>query len=224
MLHLPILRQGVPYKSLDVVRVPHYQTREPFVEISQANAGLIRRDLAAGAAGGGAAGAGADAVRAADRDVQRGGGSLSERQPAARRRRTVAGRLRAAAVGDDRDAARAGAAQHAAGRRRDAADEHGAGRADPRARSLRPRHRLRRARRPRPQLLSADRRARRGAAEQFAGRALAVGAGDRLEDPAGPEAGQRRAVDAVPDCAGVHEGRMPAGGVQLLPRRPCRRR
>ena len=45
MLHLPILRQGVPYKSLDVVRVLHHRTREPFVEISQANAGLIRRDL-----------------------------------------------------------------------------------------------------------------------------------------------------------------------------------
>jgi acyl-CoA reductase-like NAD-dependent aldehyde dehydrogenase len=45
MLHLPILRYGVPYKSLDVVRVPSYLTREPLVEISQANPGLIRRDL-----------------------------------------------------------------------------------------------------------------------------------------------------------------------------------
>lgn len=45
MLHIPILRKGEPYKSLDVVRVPHHRTREPFVEISQANAGLIRRDL-----------------------------------------------------------------------------------------------------------------------------------------------------------------------------------
>lgn len=45
MTHLPILRQGIPYKSLDVARTPHHQTREPFVEISQANAGLIRRDL-----------------------------------------------------------------------------------------------------------------------------------------------------------------------------------
>jgi acyl-CoA reductase-like NAD-dependent aldehyde dehydrogenase len=45
MLHIPILRHGVPYKSLDVVRVPHYRTHEPFVEISQANVGLIRRDL-----------------------------------------------------------------------------------------------------------------------------------------------------------------------------------
>ena len=46
MLHIPILRKGEPYKSLDVVRVVHHRTREPFVEISQANAGLIRRDLA----------------------------------------------------------------------------------------------------------------------------------------------------------------------------------
>jgi acyl-CoA reductase-like NAD-dependent aldehyde dehydrogenase len=45
MLHIPILRKGEPYKSLDVVRVVHHRTREPFVEISQANAGLIRRDL-----------------------------------------------------------------------------------------------------------------------------------------------------------------------------------
>jgi hypothetical protein len=45
MLHIPILRQGEPYKSLDVARVPHHETRELFVEISQANNGLIRRDL-----------------------------------------------------------------------------------------------------------------------------------------------------------------------------------
>lgn len=45
MLHIPILRQGTPYKSLDVMRVPHHRTRETFVEVSQANAGLIRRDL-----------------------------------------------------------------------------------------------------------------------------------------------------------------------------------
>ena len=39
------MRQGEPYYSLDVVRVPHHRTREPFVEVSQANPGLIRRDL-----------------------------------------------------------------------------------------------------------------------------------------------------------------------------------
>ncbi|PYS74311.1 MAG: aldehyde dehydrogenase [Acidobacteria bacterium] len=45
MVHIPILRHGQPYKSLDVSVVRHHQTREPFVEISQANAGLIRKDL-----------------------------------------------------------------------------------------------------------------------------------------------------------------------------------
>jgi acyl-CoA reductase-like NAD-dependent aldehyde dehydrogenase len=45
MLHIPILRKGEPYHSLDVSRVVHHQTQQPFVEISQANVGLIRRDL-----------------------------------------------------------------------------------------------------------------------------------------------------------------------------------
>ena len=45
MLHIPLLRHGQPYRSLDLVRTPHYRTREPFAEISQANVGLIRRDL-----------------------------------------------------------------------------------------------------------------------------------------------------------------------------------
>lgn len=46
MMHIPILRHGNAYRSLDVSRVAHHQTREIFVEVSQANAGLIRRDLA----------------------------------------------------------------------------------------------------------------------------------------------------------------------------------
>jgi len=45
MLHIPILRHGRPYKSVDVARTVHHRTREPFVEISQANVGLIRRDF-----------------------------------------------------------------------------------------------------------------------------------------------------------------------------------
>jgi len=45
MFSIPILRRGQPYYSIDLARVPHLQSREPFVEISQANAGLIRRDL-----------------------------------------------------------------------------------------------------------------------------------------------------------------------------------
>ena len=45
MLSIPILRHGNPYYSLDISRVAHHQTRDIFVEVSQANAGLIRRDL-----------------------------------------------------------------------------------------------------------------------------------------------------------------------------------
>ncbi|MBM3755904.1 MAG: aldehyde dehydrogenase [Acidobacteria bacterium] len=45
MIHIPVLRQGKPYKSVDVNRAYHYRTREQIAEISQANVGLIRRDL-----------------------------------------------------------------------------------------------------------------------------------------------------------------------------------
>src|SRR5262245_59527652 len=45
MLHLPILRWGRPYRSVDRTVVSHFRTREPFVEMSQANVGVIRRDL-----------------------------------------------------------------------------------------------------------------------------------------------------------------------------------
>ncbi|MCM3902780.1 MAG: aldehyde dehydrogenase family protein [Pyrinomonadaceae bacterium] len=45
MIKIPLLRHGEPYTSLDVALIPHHQTREMFVEVSQANAGLIRRDL-----------------------------------------------------------------------------------------------------------------------------------------------------------------------------------
>ena len=45
MIHIPILRHGVPYKSLDVIRIPHHRTRETFAEMSQVNSGIIRREL-----------------------------------------------------------------------------------------------------------------------------------------------------------------------------------
>ena len=45
MTHLPILRHGVPYRSVEVATVVHHRTRQPFVQMSQANTGLIRRDL-----------------------------------------------------------------------------------------------------------------------------------------------------------------------------------
>ncbi len=49
MLHLPILRAGEPYRSLDTIVLHDVQTGEPAVRISQANRGLIARDLQAAA-------------------------------------------------------------------------------------------------------------------------------------------------------------------------------
>ena len=45
MIHIPILRAGRSYRSLNTVRVPHIKTGEPLVEVSQANRGLIAKDL-----------------------------------------------------------------------------------------------------------------------------------------------------------------------------------
>lgn len=45
MLHIPVLRWGEPYQSLDVDPVVHFATGEPLAEVSRANAGLVERDL-----------------------------------------------------------------------------------------------------------------------------------------------------------------------------------
>ena len=45
--HIPVLRAGLSYASLDVAEIKGVASGEPVVRISQANAGLIKRDLAA---------------------------------------------------------------------------------------------------------------------------------------------------------------------------------
>ena len=45
MIHIPILRAGLSYKSLNLARVSHIQTGEPLAIVSQANRGLIAKDL-----------------------------------------------------------------------------------------------------------------------------------------------------------------------------------
>lgn len=44
-MHLPVLRRGRPYRSVDVLRLPQFRTRDTVATLSQANAGLVRRDL-----------------------------------------------------------------------------------------------------------------------------------------------------------------------------------
>ena len=127
--------------------------------------------------------------------------AVPERHAAARRRAQQSPRrLRRAALGHDRHAARAGAPQHAARSHGVLREMTTCSRGLTRGLDLsRARHGHRRARRATSlSFFPRGRRARRRAAEQLARRALAVGAGHRAEDAARAEAGQRRAVDAVP--------------------------
>src|SRR5437899_10291391 len=45
MLHIPVLRWGEPYKSMEIDKVAHFATGEPLAEVSRANGGLIERDM-----------------------------------------------------------------------------------------------------------------------------------------------------------------------------------
>jgi acyl-CoA reductase-like NAD-dependent aldehyde dehydrogenase len=44
--HLPALRRGKPYQSLDSVEVVNHRTGQPLARVSQVNAGIVRKDLA----------------------------------------------------------------------------------------------------------------------------------------------------------------------------------
>lgn len=45
MLHVPILRYGKPYESADKVEIVHHATGEPVALVSQANSGMLPRDI-----------------------------------------------------------------------------------------------------------------------------------------------------------------------------------
>src|SRR6267142_6866641 len=45
MLHLPVLRWGSPYTSMDLDPVVHFATGETIAHVSRANGGLIQRDM-----------------------------------------------------------------------------------------------------------------------------------------------------------------------------------
>ena len=106
----PILRRGQPYRSIDVARTNHFVTGEPFVEMSQANVGLIRRDLLQQAESRAALAqyATADLITMCRRAAKH----FMSRRAAARRHHAVAAGLHRAALHDDRFAAHARAPQH----------------------------------------------------------------------------------------------------------------
>ena len=45
MLHIPILRQGKPYESVEKVELVHHATGDPVCTLSQANSGMVSRDI-----------------------------------------------------------------------------------------------------------------------------------------------------------------------------------
>src|SRR5262245_4205069 len=45
MMHIPVLRWGEPYKSMEVDQVVHFASGETLAEVSRANSGLVERDL-----------------------------------------------------------------------------------------------------------------------------------------------------------------------------------
>ena len=45
MIHIPVLRWGEPYKSMEVDKVVHFATGEVLAEVSRANAGLVERGV-----------------------------------------------------------------------------------------------------------------------------------------------------------------------------------
>ena len=51
VLHIPVLRWGKPYESLEINEVMHFSTGEPIAKVSQANDGIIRRDMRQAGAG-----------------------------------------------------------------------------------------------------------------------------------------------------------------------------
>ncbi len=45
MIHIPVLRWGEPYKSMEIDKVVHFDSGEVLCEVSRANAGLVERDM-----------------------------------------------------------------------------------------------------------------------------------------------------------------------------------
>ena len=133
MLHLPILRWGVPYRSVNQVVTPHFRTREPFVSMSQANLGLIRRDLLK------QADARAQLQRIPVADLVAMAAASRRTFPEGRaaprsgeRHHAVAAGIRGASVGHDRHALQQRAPQHAEGPRRVEQSRRGTRRPDSR--------------------------------------------------------------------------------------------
>ena len=210
MIHFPALRWGTPYRSLEIDKVSHFDTGEAVAEVSQANPGIVARDMRK--AGPRPACAPRAAPGRSPADGEEGRGAVLHGRAAARRRHADAGRVRPAAVRHDR-----AAGAHVP-------DEHGEApvRARPHRRDpgladapSRPRHSgagLRGRGGRDAQLSGHHAGAGDRAALELAGRAQPVAADHPAPDRAGAQAGTPGALDAVADDAGVLRGGGAARG------------
>ena len=215
MLNLPILRWGKPYESLEVDQVVHFVTGEPIAKVSQANGGLLQRDMRF-------------AQRA--RDVLR---ELSSEDLIARVKKAGELYLNATLpMGDgqqspeelpcskglDRAARAHVPVQHAEELLR--AVEHGshARCSDARAGSIDPVARLRRGRARRGRQLSgAIAGGGAGTTVEFAGRAYAVDARDPDAGRPGSQARPARALDPLPHGRGFRRGGHSREAISIYP-------
>ncbi len=218
MLHIPILRHGKPYESVDQVEIVHHATGEPVARVSQANAGLISRDIAR-----------------MDFDVleqfkvaelvamckKAGEWFISGTVPVGNESQSFDDYVRqlSATTGMPTSYCRANAQEDLPRAGRDGCYSGGA---DPRFRFVDPRPRLWERRRADALVVPRGAGVRGRAAQQLAGRAFAVGAGGGAQDANRPEAGTGGAVDAVADHRVAGGGRVPAGSLWLLSHRPRR--
>ena len=212
-MHLPILRAGQPYTSLDRLAVAHIATGQPLAQVSQANRGLIARGLSRPRAQ--PPGTANPHRRRIGRHLPTGRRPLLTRRAPFRRRRPNPGRLRRASLGHHWPAAVASPRQHGQNPPRRRRNARRAQRPNPRPRPNRPRRRPKSAplRVPRPS-------PRLHPAEQLAWRPCPVAASHPAQNPAGAQAGPRRTVDALPHRPSPDRGRLSAPSPELLPDRP----
>ena len=202
---------GVPIASVDIATVvPHFRTREPFVdgEPGQRRPDSPRSAAQADARATLAAHPGAAISSAWPRPPPSTSCTTTLPLDPAQRHDAVAAGLRRTGLGDDRDAVGERPPQHgakctacSARSTKSSAASRAASTSSVLDEGLSDRDGQH------AQLLPARRRARRRAAEQLARRALALGAGDGAEDAARAQAWQRRAVDAAPHDPGLRQGR-----------------
>ena len=223
MIHVPLLRWGEPYTSLDTDKVVHFDTGEPVAEVSQAVAGMVRRDLRK-------AQAARDALREIPctelvKMIQKAGELFMTAELPVGDDAANARRLRASTVLDDGSAVPHVPQEHGQDRLR--AQPNGPHSRRPHARP-RPEHPHRRARRrrrrPHSELPSPDAGSRDGAAEQLAGCPYLVDARYPDADRAGAQTRPARALDALSHGAGDDAGGGSAASDRALPGRRRHRR